>query len=885
MVATAHWRWNSIACAPHEKVQRQPINPGENGRSQLLSRLKGATGGPPKFVRATRARVVIALVVTTGLLGAAALGLLTLAARDRAIEAHVGRAFDLIGAADSMALSLNALHILDRAGVAATDPARVTARENVAARLVTLVNLAKEGPAQADAVRQIGTSVRQYAADSERLDTLDQARLQLTHLRQAERKRIIAYRAGTDARREAGLIRASVAVILGFLAGGLAVATLVWHRRSTDAALAETAGALSKVQTEARRVATFLEGIGEASPDMIYAKDLEGRYVYANPAVLRTLGKTWAELAGQRSDATAVALADLADHQRTDLHVLSSGETVRSEMAVTGADGTLRLLELVKFSLRDTEGAVIGLGGLTRDVTQARADRLAMAVSESKFRAIANAMPALVWSFNPSEEFDFFNDRWYEFTGLPRDVSDPGLWQVIIHPEDLDRVIAARRDAHRTEAVFEVEFRLRRHDGEYRWMLSRAVPTRDSQGAVARWMAACTDIQELYESRREREQVIADLGAREAHLQSILDSVPDAMIVIEEHGIIQSFSAAAQKQFGWTAEEAIGRNVSTLMPNPYRDGHDGYLARYLTTGERRIIGIGRVVVGERKDGSTFPMELSVGEMRSGERRFFTGFVRDLTERQDAERRFQGVQSELAHVSRLSAMGEMASALAHELNQPLSATANYVQGSLRLLDQTPLDVPLIKDALGVAGEQMFRAGDIIRRLRDFVSKGETERRIENLPQLLEEAGALAMVGAKDRGVRLRYEIASSVDLVLVDKVQIQQVVLNLMRNAIEAMAGAPRRELVVAAEIADDDMVQVSISDTGSGISDEIAAQLFEPFVTTKHEGMGVGLSISRTIIEAHGGRISAEPNPGGGTIFRFSLRAVQARELEESGLA
>ncbi len=271
-------------------------------------------------------------------------------------------------------------------------------------------------------------------------------------------------------------------------------------------------------------------------------------------------------------------------------------------------------------------------------------------------------------------------------------------------------------------------------------------------------------------------------------------------------------------------------------------------------------------------------------MRSGDRRYFTGFVRDLTERQDAERRFQGVQSELAHVSRLSAMGEMASALAHELNQPLSATANYVQGSLRLLDQAPLDVPTIKEALAVAGEQMFRAGDIIRRLRDFVSKGETDRRLESLPQLLEETGALAMVGAKDRGVRLRYEIAPAVNLVLVDKVQIQQVVLNLMRNAVEAMAQSPRRELVVAATNEPDDLVQVSIRDTGSGISEEVAARRFQPFVTTKHEGMGVGLSISRTIIEAHGGRISAEPNPGGGTIFRFSLRAIEARELEEGGL-
>jgi len=268
-------------------------------------------------------------------------------------------------------------------------------------------------------------------------------------------------------------------------------------------------------------------------------------------------------------------------------------------------------------------------------------------------------------------------------------------------------------------------------------------------------------------------------------------------------------------------------------------------------------------------------------MRSGETRYFTGFVRDLTERQDTERRLQDLQSELVHVSRLTAMGEMASALAHELNQPLSAVANYVKGAVRLLDQEPVDRSKIKSALVSAGEQALRAGQIIRRLRDFVGKGEAERRIESLPQLLEEAGALAMVGAKERGVRLRFAIDRRVDLVLADKVQIQQVVLNLMRNSIDAMEDSPKRDLVVAARLAPDDMVEVSVTDTGPGISPDVADQLFQPFITTKQHGMGVGLSISRTIVEAHGGRIWVEPNPAGGAIFRFTLRAVPEGELAE----
>jgi two-component system sensor kinase FixL len=376
-------------------------------------------------------------------------------------------------------------------------------------------------------------------------------------------------------------------------------------------------------------------------------------------------------------------------------------------------------------------------------------------------------------------------------------------------------------------------------------------------------------------------RMLQDLESREAHLQSILATVPSAMIVIDEHGIMQSFSAAAVRLFGWKPEEAIGRNVSTLMPNPYRDAHDSYLQRYLRTGERRIIGIGRVVVGERRDGSTFPMELAVGEMQSGGRRFFTGFVQDVTERQTAERRLHNLQDELAHVSRLTALGEMASALAHELNQPLSATANYVKGCVRLLDRDQPDVPKLKAALEAAGEQTLRAGQIIRRLRSFVSKGDADHRIENLPQLLEEAGALAMVGAKERGVRLRFRFEAGLDQVLADKVPVQQVVLNLMRNAIDAMENSPERSLTVGTRSSDDGMVEVFVADTGPGLAPEVADQLFRPFVTTKSTGMGVGLSISRTIVEAHGGRIWTEPNPAGGTVFRFTLRGVSEEELAD----
>jgi two-component system, LuxR family, sensor kinase FixL len=390
--------------------------------------------------------------------------------------------------------------------------------------------------------------------------------------------------------------------------------------------------------------------------------------------------------------------------------------------------------------------------------------------------------------------------------------------------------------------------------------------------------------EQLYRIRRDDQETARNLRTREAHLRSVLDTVPDATVVIDDHGIIQSFNAAAERLFGHIEAAVVGRNVSMLMPWPFREEHNGYIARYLATGEKRIIGIDRVVTGRRKDGSTFPMKLEVGEVRSGERHFFTGFIRDLTERQATERQLEELESELARLSRLTAMGEMASTLAHEINQPLSAIANYLQGCGRLLEgiEHP-NAQKIHDALAETTHQTLRAGQIIRQLREFVARGETERRPENINKLVEEASALALVGAKEQGVKTVFRFDTRTGPVLVEKVQIQQVLLNLMRNAIEAMQGCPRKELVVETALSDRGMVEVRVADTGSGLAEEIAPRLFQPFVTTKPAGMGVGLSISKRIIEAHGGEIWAEPNTGGGTLFHFTLEPSSEMRGRDAG--
>jgi two-component system, LuxR family, sensor kinase FixL len=442
------------------------------------------------------------------------------------------------------------------------------------------------------------------------------------------------------------------------------------------------------------------------------------------------------------------------------------------------------------------------------------------------------------------------------------------LFLSLLDDQDRARTAAAIQDVTSNGGQFDVSVKLRGASGNPQWIRARAGLIDDDAGAARHLCGIIVDI-------NGEKQIEEALLRRESHLRSILDTVPDAMIVIDGAGIIQSFSAAAERMFGYSEREAIGQNVKVLMPEPDRTRHDGYIARHRRTGERRIIGIGRIVTGKRGDGTTFPMHLSVGEMESGGEPYYTGFVRDLTEHQQTQAKLQELQSELVHVSRLTAMGEMASALAHEINQPLAAITNYMKGSRRLLaaSQDP-NIKKVENAMDRAAEQALRAGQIIRRLRDFVSRGESERRVESLAKLIEEAGALGLTGAREQSVQLRFNLDPLADLVLVDRVQIQQVLVNLFRNALEAMAQSPRRELIAANRRVADDMIEVEVSDTGTGFHDDVKPHLFQTFFTTKETGMGVGLSISRSIIEAHGGRMWAANNDAGGAMFRFTLPAA-----------
>ena len=396
------------------------------------------------------------------------------------------------------------------------------------------------------------------------------------------------------------------------------------------------------------------------------------------------------------------------------------------------------------------------------------------------------------------------------------------------------------------------------------------------------------------------------VNAAEDRLSALLDAAVDAMILINTRGHITRFNRAAEHLFGYESSEVLGRNVNVLMPEPYHVEHDQYMQRYLDTGQRRIIGIGREVVARRKDGSTFPIDLSVGEFHraplnpsrraeDSEEHGFVGILRDITERKAQEAQLRSNSEELrrmlddlgrsaheadelrgrlAHVGRIGTLGEMVSGIAHEVNQPLTAIATYASACRRLLNSgqaLPADLvgPLEKIA-----EQANRAGQVIRGLRNLVRKREAVREPLDCNLLVAEVARLVGFELKQAGFRLVLTLTDQLPAAAGDGIQIQQVVLNLVRNSLEAMLERSYGDFVeIATAGAGSAWVEIRVTDCGPGINSAVSARLYEPFFTTKPQGIGLGLSICQSIVSAHGGELHYRPRPGGGTVFTMHLPA------------
>jgi two-component system sensor kinase FixL len=528
-------------------------------------------------------------------------------------------------------------------------------------------------------------------------------------------------------------------------------------------------------------------------------------------------------------------------------------------------------------------------------------------------------------------------------------------------------------------------------------------------------LSSCPGAQQiLFDDRHPAPGSPADDASARAGLEfrSLIDAAVDAIIVIDHRGRVEQFSLSAERVFGYKEAEVVGRNVAMLMPEPYRSEHDGYIQRYTSTGEARIIGIGREVRAQRKDGTVFPCELAVGQVAEAVPPRFIGFIRDITLRREADERLRRSESELrlaqeladlgnyvinhdraepdyyspqlhrilgvtamddtvplttmlrlwvhpsdrekldaaldalqsghgacdveyrivradgttrylhhiaqlmfdaggrpirhvgtvhdvtdrrqtedearqlqdrlTHFSRLSTMGEMAAGLAHEINQPLSAIAMYAQAGQRFMRSPTGEDADVLEALEQINAQALRAGEVIRRLRNFVKNREVKREPVDCNRLLEDLRTLAETDARLHNVRLRIEDEPNLPIVYADPIQLQQVVLNLVRNAIDAMADVPesQREIVLSAHLVPEGEIEVVVADHGTGLAPDASEHLFNPFFTTKSGGTGLGLAISRSIVRAHGGRLWHTPNERTGARFHFTLPVSPAPKGE-----
>ncbi|MFT6436812.1 MAG: two-component system sensor kinase FixL [Candidatus Azotimanducaceae bacterium] len=390
---------------------------------------------------------------------------------------------------------------------------------------------------------------------------------------------------------------------------------------------------------------------------------------------------------------------------------------------------------------------------------------------------------------------------------------------------------------------------------------------------------------------------------------ALLNAAVDGIIVINERGIIETINSAAAKLFGCRQEEVIGNNVSQLMEEPNQAQHDHYLQSYMTTGVRKMIGIGRKTTGRKKDGSSFPMYLSVGHIEEAGVNRFVGIIRDLTvqeeqarEMEEAELEARQLRERLVHVARISTMGEMATGIAHEINQPLTAIATYAQACQRMLGSESFDTSAIISALDKIDGQARRASKVITGIRQLAKKQPMDCKDHNCVEIISEVVLLAKAYAHEKGILLQLNLLSidREQQLRIDMVQTQQVLLNLINNAIESMtfdsdfheteAQIGRKKqpgkfetdqeierdvldniIVISAKVIDETMVEISIVDQGHGLEQIDEGRLFEAFYTTKPSGLGMGLSICQSIVNAQGGKINCSNNKNKGATFSITL--------------
>src|SRR5437773_2478712 len=542
----------------------------------------------------------------------------------------------------------------------------------------------------------------------------------------------------------------------------------------------------------------------------------------------------------------------------------SSGGDYENEYRITRPDGSTRWMAGHGSVELDERGKPAFARGVSRDITLRKHAEEELLESEARFRAMADTAPVMIWLAGPDKLCTFFNKGWLDFTGRKLEQELGNGWAEGVHREDFDRCHDIYGDSFDAHQPFTMEYRLRRSDGEYRWVLDSGTPRFAPNGAFLGYIGSCIDITE-----RKR---------GEEKFRLVLDAAPNAMIMVDSAGMISFANAPAATVFGYPLSELIGCHVETLIPERFRDRHSGYRKGFHSQPSSRAMGAGRDLFGRRKDGSEFPVEVGLNPIRTAQGLFVLASVIDITARKQAELEHQRQNMELARVGRVAVMGELAASLAHEVNNPIGAIVANASAGQRLIAAGKIGTEELTELLDDIVADGRRAGEVIQGIRNMVRKGKARHELIQIENIVRELLRLTHADAIEREVKVTADVDSDAGQALGDPVQLLQVFLNLTINAFEAMSSIPSnaRRLVIRVGRHKSGDILVSVRDSGPGFPDGIAEKLFEPFFSTKADGTGMGLAISRTIIEDHGGTLSGENCDGGGA--DFTIRLPEAKE-------
>jgi PAS domain S-box-containing protein len=513
-----------------------------------------------------------------------------------------------------------------------------------------------------------------------------------------------------------------------------------------------------------------------------------------------------------------------------------------------------------------TRGSVrIGAGGKARlmhgvayDVTGRKQVEVALRESEIRFRTVADTAPVMIWMSGKDKLCTFFNKGWLDFTGRTHDEELGNGWAEGVHSEDFDRCLEIYANAFDARQRFALEYRLRRRDGKYRRMLDNGVPRFAPDGTFLGYIGCCLDITESKNA--------------EERFRLAVEAAPNAMIMVNADGRITLANAQVEAVFGYPRQELMGLPIETLIPERLRARHSGD-PNYFVDPSPRAMGAGPELFGLRKDGSEVPVEIGINPIETSEGPMVLASIVDVTARKRAQLEIEQQRNELAHLARVTMLGELSGSLAHELNQPLTAILSNAQAAQRFLARDDVNLDEVRAILQDIVADDKRAGEVIRGLRLLLKKGEMQSQSLDLNDAVRDVLRLMRSDMLNAGIIVNAELAPGLPMINGDRVQLQQVLLNLVVNAGEAMAGvaATERRLIVRTALAEGEGIRVSIADQGHGIAPENLERVFEPFFTTKAQGLGLGLAVCRSIIIAHGGRLWATRNSRRGASFHFTL--------------